>query len=168
MIGRRTFIKKFTAELAAFAAYVALFSELPLPSQTAHASGIEPEFPEQNPEIVEENHFYVTCPIIMGHDLAVPQERTRFFNSIRRASDLGYNFATFDDLMFTLIAGQPLPVEKPCIVTMDDGYISQLEQIDIHVQYNTKATIFVIPGYQDSTQIYISPGKIIKTSSKLD
>lgn len=131
-VSRRTAVKSIVAAIAS----IALFRELPAVPAAAES-------------------FFIRAPIIVGHDLAVPQEYARFTSAIINAKQRGYNPASLDDILWTLVAGQPLKVDNPFVVTLDDGYISQLGILDFLANQGISATFYLIPGYQDGKHQYI-------------
>lgn len=100
--------------------------------------------------------YYVRIPILMGHDMDVPSEFSRFSSTIDRALQNGYTPVTMDDLLWPLVVGLPLMIEKPFVVTLDDGFKSQLNLLDFFAQRNITATFYVLPQYQDGVHTYMA------------
>lgn len=95
------------------------------------------------PKITSAEHFYVRCPIILGHDMNVEREKSRFTSAITRAIANGYTPISLDDLLYPLVVGLPLGIEKPFLVTLDDGYRSQLGILDFLAKNNVRAQPFI-------------------------
>lgn len=95
-------------------------------------------------------------PILMYHtisDVVAPENQNswvqtdRFEAQIKALVDNGYTTITFDDLWQYMNGTAGLP-EKPIIITMDDGYISNYSlAYPIFKKYNASATLFVSPYY---------------------
>ncbi len=105
---------------------------------------------------VYSEHFYVKSPIIVGHDMDIASEYARFTGTINRAIANGYSAVSMDDLLWPLVVGLPLEIDKPFLVTLDDGYKSQLNLLDFFAEKGIKAAFYVLPQYQDSTHQYIA------------
>ena len=99
--------------------------------------------------------FYVRAPIIVGHDMDVESERARFMGTITNAIKRGYTPVSIYDLLMPIVSGFPLDVTKPFVVTLDDGYLSQLYLLDFFQKNGVNAAYFVIPTYQDGSHKYI-------------
>lgn len=82
----------------------------------------------------------LTVPILMYHRTPADFEQ-QISHLVRR----GYTGITFAQLRSALLQGTTLPA-KPVIVTLDDGYTDQLQEIKILRKYNMKATLYMING----------------------
>lgn len=86
----------------------------------------------------------VNVPILMYH--RTPAD---FEAQIEHLADHGYTSITLADLWSALKLSSPLPA-KPVIITLDDGYADQLQEVAILRKYKVKATLYVINGGEAS------------------
>lgn len=82
----------------------------------------------------------LNVPILMYH--RTPAD---FEAQIKYLVDRGYNSISLNQLWWALTTSAPLP-DKPVIITLDDGYTDQLQEIAILRKYNMKATLYMING----------------------
>lgn len=82
----------------------------------------------------------VSVPILMYH--RTPAD---FEQQIQHLVDHGYTGITLDQLQLSLTVGGYLPA-KPVIITLDDGYTDQLNEVAILRKYNMPATLYIING----------------------
>lgn len=82
----------------------------------------------------------VNVPILMYH--RTPPD---FEQQIKHLVDHGYAGITLSQLQMSLTIGAPLPA-KPVIITLDDGYTDQLQEVSILGKYKMPATLYVING----------------------
>lgn len=82
----------------------------------------------------------LNVPILMYH--RTPAD---FEAQIKHLVDHGYTGVTLGQLQSALTIGAPLP-PKPVIITLDDGYTDQLQEIKILRKFNMRATLYVING----------------------
>lgn len=86
------------------------------------------------------HHFVEEGPV--GADTVVSAQR--FEEQMRTLQESGYTAITAEDLIHYVDGVGTLP-EKPIMITMDDGYTSNLEiAAPILERYGMKATVFVI------------------------
>lgn len=90
------------------------------------------------------NQAGLTVPILMYH--RTPAD---FEVQINHLVNHGYTGITLNQLQMALTIGAVLPA-KPVIITLDDGYADQLEEVAILRKYNMKATMFIINGGEAS------------------
>jgi peptidoglycan/xylan/chitin deacetylase (PgdA/CDA1 family) len=79
-------------------------------------------------------------PILMYH-----RTPANFEQQISHLVSRGYTGVTLSELRAALLQGMPLPA-KPVIITLDDGYRNQLDEVTILRKYNMKATLYMING----------------------
>lgn len=94
--------------------------------------------------------YTAAVPILMYHHLAEPGNDStvispqNFESHIEALVDAGYTAVSFEELVEYVEKGTSLP-EKPIVITLDDGYLSNYEvAYPILQKYDMKATIFVI------------------------
>lgn len=95
------------------------------------------------------HHFFVRAPIIVGHDMNDAEEYYKFTTTIKSALAHDYTPVSMYDLLVPIVSGLPLYVNKPLIVTLDDGFESQLKLLDFLTANNISATFYLIPNYDD-------------------
>lgn len=107
---------------------------------------------------------YVDLPVLMYHhfdteaayDTVVSGER--FLEQMRALKAAGYTSVTLAQLRDFVEEGTPLP-EAPVLITMDDGYTSNLEiAAPILEELELCATVFVI-GVNEGEEIYVHSGQ---------
>ncbi len=82
----------------------------------------------------------INLPILMYH--RTPAD---FEQQISYLYYHGYTAVSFADLVAAINHHGSLPA-KPVIITLDDGYADQMNEINILRRYNMKATLFMIVG----------------------
>ena len=98
----------------------------------------------------------IKIPILLYHDFVttVPDSDPDNFNyintpqsfeeNIKALLENGYTFISFEELNDANNGKTPFP-EKPILITMDDGYLSNYEYVfPILKKYNIKASIFIV------------------------
>ena len=114
------------------------------------------------------HHLGTAVPVLMYHhfiqdgpsgaDTVVTAQR--FEEQIRALRDAGYTAVTPQQVVGYVDGAQTLP-EKPILITMDDGYTSNLEiAAPILERYGMKATIFVI-GINVGETAYPHTGQVL-------
>ena len=91
-------------------------------------------------------------PVLMYHEISpadVPGDDvhislSRFRGHMRYLADNGYRTLTLDELV-AMTEGQDID-DKAVVITLDDGWKSQLKVLPILRHYNFKAVFFVFPG----------------------
>lgn len=82
----------------------------------------------------------LNVPILMYH--RTPDD---FEQQISHLVNHGYTGISLSELRSALLQGTALP-PKPVVITLDDGYTDQLNEIAILRKYNMKATLYMING----------------------
>lgn len=103
-----------------------------------------------NVPALDDSSYTAEVPVLMYHHLAAVSENSvtmsvsQFEKQLAALKSAGYTTVFFEDLYDYVYLGKPLP-EKPVVITLDDGYTSNLELgLPILKKYNMKATIFII------------------------
>lgn len=103
-------------------------------------------------------------PVLMYHHFTeISHEGTevseaRFREQVSAMSGAGYHAVTVPQLIDYVKNGTPLP-EKPVLITMDDGYTSNLTiAAPILEEYGMCATVFVI-GINEGEEAYVHSGE---------
>jgi len=106
----------------------------------------------------------VKLPVLMYHhfDENVPYDTVvsggRFREQMATLKDAGFTSVTLAQLLDFVENGTPLP-DKPVLITMDDGYTSNLEiAAPILEELNMSATVFVI-GINEGEKLYVHSGQ---------
>lgn len=82
----------------------------------------------------------LSVPILMYH--RTPDD---FEQQIKHLVDKGYTGITLGQLQLALTIGAELPL-RPVIITLDDGYTNQLQEVAILRKYKMPATLYIING----------------------
>lgn len=116
----------------ASAAAITASNELPKPKEIPVVAPVAPAL------------VGVNVPILMYH--RTPSD---FEKQINHLVTHGYTTVGFSELVAAIKNKAPLPA-KPVIITLDDGYADQMNEINILRKYNMKATLYVINGGEAS------------------
>ncbi len=101
------------------------------------------------------HHYFVEIPIWVTH-VERQWQLQAFKNSVDSAIGAGYSFVSIYDALKPIVSGQPLEVKNPAVMTIDDGYLNNLELITFLADRRINAVLFLIPGYQDGDHSYIA------------
>ena len=114
----------------------------------------------QSPPVPEESDHTASLPVLMYHHFAENPENDMtispevFREQIKALADAGYRAVDTADLIAYVRRGIELP-EKPVLITMDDGYLSNYEIAwGILEEYGMKATIFPIGSTFGNREFY--------------
>jgi peptidoglycan/xylan/chitin deacetylase (PgdA/CDA1 family) len=111
---------------------------------------------------LEQEKISANIPVLVYHHLdpeadgsnAMVVTPETFEAQIKALSEAGYTGITIQQMLDYVNTGEPLP-EKPVLITLDDGYLSNYEYaFPILQKYNMKATIFVIGSSVGHTMYY--------------
>lgn len=105
-----------------------------------------------------------TLPVLMYHHFAQEGDggatisEGRFREQMEALKDAGFTAVTLEEVLDYVDLGAPLP-DKPVLITMDDGYTSNLEIAGpILEDLGYRATVFVI-GVNEGRTTYLHDGK---------
>ena len=108
-----------------------------------------------------------TLPVLMYHHFAQEGNggtivsEARFREQMEALKGDGFTAVTLGEVLDYVDIGAPLP-EKPVLITMDDGYTSNLEiAAPILEELGFRATVFVI-GVNEGRTAYLHDGKELK------
>ena len=108
-----------------------------------------------------------TLPVLMYHHFAQEGNggtivsEARFREQMEALKGDGFTAVTLGEVLDYVDNGAPLP-EKPVLITMDDGYTSNLEiAAPILEELGFRATVFVI-GVNEGRTAYLHDGKELK------
>ena len=108
-----------------------------------------------------------TLPVLMYHHFAQEGNggtivsEARFREQMEALKGDGFTAVTLGEVLDYVDNGVPLP-EKPVLITMDDGYTSNLEiAAPILEELGFRATVFVI-GVNEGRTAYLHDGKELK------
>lgn len=103
-------------------------------------------------------------PVLMYHHFAEESSEgtvvssARFREQISALHDAGYHAVTIPQVIDFVRTGSPLP-DKPVLITMDDGYTSNLTlAAPVLEEFNMRAAVFVI-GINEGEQVYVHSGE---------
>lgn len=103
-------------------------------------------------------------PVLMYHHFAEESSEgtvvsnARFREQISALHDAGYHAVTIPQVIDFVRTGSPLP-DKPILITMDDGYTSNLTlAAPVLEEFNMRAAVFVI-GINEGEQVYVHSGE---------
>ncbi|MEB2280197.1 polysaccharide deacetylase family protein [Lysinibacillus xylanilyticus] len=130
-------------------------------------------------------HDTVKFPIIMYHSISstaptgtgsgAEMPTSQFAEQIAALKNAGYDGVSFDEyLTYKTTGNLPAGVDKPIIITFDDGYENNYtEAFPILQQYGMKATMFVVSSQMGQTPGYIkhfdwNQAQIMKNSGLID
>ena len=98
----------------------------------------------------DEEAYTLRVPVLMYHAFDETESAydivpaARFEEQLSALEAAGYTAVSLDELRAWVVSGAPLP-EKPVVLTMDDGYLSDYEvAYPILREHGAKATIFAI------------------------
>lgn len=124
--------KQQLAYFEASAAAIMASKELPKPKEAPVATPVAPAL------------VGVNVPILMYH--RTPGD---FEKQISHLVSHGYTAIGFGELVAAIKNKAALPA-KPVVITLDDGYADQMNEVNILRKYNMKATLYVINGSEAS------------------
>lgn len=151
-------IKKTTAVLLAFAALLVTFTGEQLRSKAVLA----------NDNFIKSSNKGI--PVLMYHSIdneilnPMKVSKEKFEEQMKFLKDNGYTTLTLDELYDSFENGKPVP-KKSLAITFDDGYRDNYTNAyPILKKYGLKATIFVIAGFTDKGNAYLTSDEIKEMS----